>query len=315
MARSKQNRRLKVTNCVNCSCKKVDIKNNPCRELHEMNDSKIKLGSRALADAELCDYKKIFPKILYSLWCVLKNIISLLCWVLFRQDELDKKLKEMCQAIECINSHLAKETQAKNDSAFDNVGFSMTSQGDNELGGATYTKIDTFNDGRFVVRWNEVYGGTEVGKGQLAGRVNHTYTRNDDGSITANVIGLQLTNIQYNASVTGGSSSARFTVRDKNSKVLLDKTYNPYQSFSENLTKKVGYNIPAKLAPKGSSGKIKVLETLDQWETNPTEGVIHVEYTNDNDALIDYNCSFTCDFKDTDTIYSENKQFIEGKRK
>ena len=81
-----------MTNCVNCSCKKVDIKDNPCRELHEMNDSKIKLGSRALADAELCDYKKIFPKIVYSIWCVLKNIISLLCLVLFRLDERDYML-------------------------------------------------------------------------------------------------------------------------------------------------------------------------------------------------------------------------------
>lgn len=96
-----------ANNCVDCSCKQLKLDSELGKNLHEMNNSKIKGASMVIKDAEVCDYRKIFPRALYSIWCMFKNIIASVSWLLDRVKLLedrssrhDKALRQIIESLE-----------------------------------------------------------------------------------------------------------------------------------------------------------------------------------------------------------------------
>ena len=100
-----------MANCVDCSCEQVKVGYEACNPLHEMNDSKVKGASQVLADTELCDYPKVFPKALYSIWCVFKNIIAQICWIISELKRIWDEINKIWRAIDGINDRLKKLCQ------------------------------------------------------------------------------------------------------------------------------------------------------------------------------------------------------------
>ena len=100
-----------MANCVDCSCEQVKVGYEACNPLHEMNDSKVKGASQVLADTELCDYPKVFPKALYSIWCVFKNIIAQICWIISELKRIWDEINKIWQVIDGINDMLKKLCQ------------------------------------------------------------------------------------------------------------------------------------------------------------------------------------------------------------
>ena len=100
-----------MANCVDCSCEQVKVGYEACNPLHEMNDSKVKGASQVLADTELCDYPKVFPKALYSIWCVFKNIIAQICWIISELKRIWDEINKIWKAIDGINDMLKKLCQ------------------------------------------------------------------------------------------------------------------------------------------------------------------------------------------------------------
>lgn len=100
-----------MANCVDCSCEQVKVGYEACNPLHEMNDSKVKGASQVLADTELCDYPKVFPKALYSIWCVFKNIIAQICWIISELKRIWDEINKIWRAIDGINDMLKKLCQ------------------------------------------------------------------------------------------------------------------------------------------------------------------------------------------------------------
>ena len=100
-----------MANCVDCSCEQVKVGYDACTPLHEMNDSKVKGASQVLADTDLCDYPKVFPKALYSIWCVFKNIIAQICWIISELKRIWDEINKIWRAIDDINDMLKKLCQ------------------------------------------------------------------------------------------------------------------------------------------------------------------------------------------------------------
>lgn len=274
--------------CIDCSCKQVPLNSNTCNALHDLNDEKVLGASKVLADAELCDYTKIFPKILYSLWCMIKNIIATLCWLLTRVSELERKVINICKTLACVVEYVKKKADEEMIKAFKNVSFTMSSKGENN--GPAYTVVTTNNNGSFTVKWN-MFEGSEIGHGTLTGKVNHTYSVNTDGSIKASIMSVTLSSLVYNGSSNGTNTSARFVIYDRNGKAIIDKSYNPYKNFSDTLNKTITYNFNYSLAPNGgTSGDVLLLKTLDDWVMNDTTSSIYAKYTNNNEPVDLFNC-------------------------
>lgn len=281
--------------CIDCSCKQVPLNSNTCNALHDMNDEKVLGASKVLADAELCDYTKIFPKILYSLWCMVKNIIATLCWLLTRVSELERKVSELerkvlniCKTLACVVAYINKKANEEMMEAFGNVSFTMRSVGEKD--GPAYTVVTTNNNGSFTVKWN-MFEGTEIGHGTLTGKVNHTYSVNPDGSIKASIMSVTLSSLVYNGSSSGSNTSARFVIYDGNGKTIIDRHYNPYRNFSDSLNKTITYNFNYSLAPNGgTSGDVLLLKTFDDWIKNDTTSSIYAKYTNNNSPVDLFNC-------------------------
>lgn len=100
-----------MANCVDCSCEQVKVGYDACTPLHEINDSKVKGASQVLADTELCDYPKVFPKALYSIWCVFKNIIAQICWIISELKRIWDEINKIWRAIDDINGMQKKLCQ------------------------------------------------------------------------------------------------------------------------------------------------------------------------------------------------------------
>ena len=91
-----------MADCVDCSCEKVKVGYDACAPLQDMNDSKVKGASKVLSDTPLCDYPKVFPKSLYSIWCVFKNVIAQICWIISELKRIWDELNKIWRAIDEI---------------------------------------------------------------------------------------------------------------------------------------------------------------------------------------------------------------------
>lgn len=311
--------------CIDCSCKRVGLHDDTCKELHEMNDSKVKGSSKVLADAELCDYPKIFPKIIYSIWCMFKNIIATICWILARLKDLEDKFNSiidaynnMCRAMKCFMEWAKADSEKRQAEALRNVKVFVRHGGSTNGGGATYSKTTFSNDGTLTVQWNMVYASQEYGVGKASLKVNHVYTPNKDGSIDVSVLGFTIKSLDYTGygfpNVLG--DSGKFSIMDNSGKVVYSKTYNPSQSWSETPNTEIKLNYRKKLAPNGgSSGNMKIFSTLDEWSYNPTTANVELRYENGNQPVSDFPCDFDCKIiegVDKDKIAKDNEKLIHN---
>ena len=72
-----------------CSCENVGI--GDCTKLQELNDLQIRPKMRAILKAEWCNLPEAIRRGFYGVWCVLKNIINQLCYILNKLECLDRK--------------------------------------------------------------------------------------------------------------------------------------------------------------------------------------------------------------------------------
>lgn len=265
-----------------------------CENLHELNDSSVKGGSHALADAPMCDWPEIFPKILYSIWCLLKNIINTLCWLIGRIDELERRVNAICDTLKCVVEYLQRQNEAMIAEAFKNIHFKLTGTGTYIAADTTFTKIESSDDGNFSVNWNMVFDGVEEGVGKVKGKVNHSYSLNKDGSMQANIQSVTLYDATYTRTGTRvypAANRASFTMYDRRGSVMFTKDYHPLEEgWTVPLNKTLEYNISKRIEPNGSMSEL-ILKTLDDWDRSDTRGDLFATYTNDNKPVHEFECS------------------------
>lgn len=84
-----------VMECIDCSCEQLQTGWDACANLHDMNDTKLAGAARVIADTSFCDYPKVLPKILYGIWCLLRNTLAQMCWMLTQLEGVYKALEKL----------------------------------------------------------------------------------------------------------------------------------------------------------------------------------------------------------------------------
>lgn len=269
-----------------CSCEDVGI--GDCTKLQELNDLQIRPKMRAILKAEWCNLPEAIRRAFYGVWCVLKNIINQLCYIIDKLECLETKVNKMCEISKCLDQRISGLTDHIKGKMLENVSFSMRSSGSvvEHNGQQTYTKVSTQNDGSFSLTWNMIDEG-EIGKGTITGKVAHMYTMKDDGTIDAHISRVTFNSITYTA--TPGARSygvtARYTIVDTHGKEIFSRAYDPGQSFSDKPSD-LTVSKSVTLQPQGgNTGDILLFKTNDAWVDAPTNGEVRASYTNNNSPL------------------------------
>lgn len=277
-----------------CSCENVGI--GDCNKLQELNDLQIRPKMREILKAEWCNLPEAIRRAFYGVWCVLKNIINQLCYILAKVECLEKKVDNLCSVAKCQDERISGLIEHLKGKMLENVTFGMDANGSvgNDGNGETYTKVSTQPNGSFTLNWNMVLANTEVGRGTITGKVNHMYTLNDDGTIRAHIENVTFDGVSYSGN--GGSySNGKFTIT-AGGQTVWTKAYNPGSSWSDSIpTISVGKDVT--LQPQGgNTGQLIMFQTLDEWETTPTRGEVRASYVNNNSPLPkSEGCVIDCD--------------------
>lgn len=86
-----------VMDCIDCSCEQLTVGWNACAGLHEMNDTKLAGAARVITDTAFCDYPRVLPKVLHGIWCLMRNNLAQLCWMLAQLEKVYKALEKLLQ--------------------------------------------------------------------------------------------------------------------------------------------------------------------------------------------------------------------------
>lgn len=280
-----------------CSCENVGL--GDCVKLQELNDLQIRPKMRAILKAEWCNLPEAIRRAFYGVWCVLKNIINQLCYILSKLECLEAKVSNLCEVAKCQDERISGLIDHIKGKMLENVAFSMKSSGSNVdyNGQQTYTKISTQNDGSFTLTWNMV-DENEVGKGTITGKVAHMYTMKDDGTIDAHISRVTFNAITYTASPGARSygTTARYSIIDNNGKEIFGRDYDPGFSFSDKSPElSVGKSVT--LQPQGgNTGDVLLFRTVDYWVNASTNGEVRANYVNNNSPLPKaQGCVIECD--------------------
>lgn len=255
--------------CSNCHCKETDV----CQSNEELSSSihdKLSLLKDyvcVLGAATCQSIVRAVTKYAFFVWCFLRDLTNI---VMMHDKRLD-----------CLEERINKLTKFILDSTLNNVAFDLIAKGSQD--GPVATNVTTNKDGTFEITW-EMHDTVDfVGSGKVAGKVEHDFSVDEDGSINVNIKSIYIDNVTYTATKNNGSGNARFVVKDKDGNAVFDKSYNPYQSWSEQTQKTVTYNHIKNLAPSGAStGDYLVLKTEDTWIGSPTYGEVYINYVNNN---------------------------------
>lgn len=283
-----------LQHCGDCKCVETDI----CLPLKEREtEYKRKLQilkdySCVLGQTTCVNLPQRVGQYAYFVWCYLQDVMNSLI-------NLDKRVDNLCSVVKCQNNKLNSIYNYLIDQATDNVAFAMRSGGSIGAEGdaSTYTKITTTPQGGFTINWNMV-AGTEVGKGTITGKVNYSYSVNDDGSMQATLASFTLLRADY--VLSGGTAnhhSASFSIFDNDGTLVYRRNYDPTLAWSENINKTVPLNIIKKVpANGGTTGDIPILTTFDDWLGNDTRGRVSAIYTNNNKpiTLNNTSCNIKC---------------------
>lgn len=73
---------MTMTDCVDCSCEKLEVGYDACVKLQDMNDEKLLCAIKAVRDTRnITDLPMKMAQAIYSFWCLNKNIVAQLCWL------------------------------------------------------------------------------------------------------------------------------------------------------------------------------------------------------------------------------------------
>lgn len=291
-----------MANCVDCSCKQVQIDRDVCKNLHELNDSRIKGGTQALKDAELCDYPKIFPKFLYGVWCVNKNMIALMCYVMNlvnsmvdKINELVDKVNELCKALQCVAELAKAKAEAELIDKYKNVVVRVQGRGSND-GFGTSTRVDSSGDG-YTVTWT-MNDGAPCGTGTIKGKYLTSYEGVDkDGNIKANLIGFTIDSVSYRTTGKPVLETRPATIEmfAPNGSKIFSKEYSCYTNWdiTPNV-RRVSINQSYVLRPHQNTPEVLFFKTKDTWVLSSTEGEFHGHIENRNDKITVPGCDIHC---------------------
>lgn len=98
--------------CPNCKCKTRFYNRHECDKMkHDLADS-IKLAGDVIASGEDCKLKENTTHGIFRIWCVLDNIIKILCDIYNRMKCLQKKAQKVCEAQHCLQGRIADVNRA-----------------------------------------------------------------------------------------------------------------------------------------------------------------------------------------------------------
>ena len=301
--------------CGDCQCEKIDV----CLEVEQRQDvmeKKLKVlkdYACLLANTSCVGLPKRLAQYAYFLWCFLRDLLIMVV-------NLDKRVDNLCAVANCHEKKLNALVDFLIGKLSDNVEFKMDTGTtvENTPGGQTYNLVKTSSNGDFVIVWNEV-DSKEVGVGNVYGKVIHEYTPNKDGSIHAKISAIRIDRIKYVNKTTTTNHSAKFTIYDGGNTVIYEKSYDPGQSWNQDINRTIEYNKEFDLKPDGGSSEpLHMLSTLDEWVFAPTRSAIKAKYINHNPniGLPTDPCNVLCDACDwSDEKIAERKKKEEEEKK
>ena len=280
-----------------CNCEQAPI--GDCTKLQEINDLQIRPKMRAILKAEWCNLPEAIRRAFYGVWCVLKNIINQLCYILQKLDCLEARVDKLCSIAKCQDERISGLIEHIKGKMLENVSFGMRGSGssDGGTGGdATFTQVTTQNDGSFTLTWNMVFSGKEIGRGTINGKVSHMYTMNEYGTIKAHISKVDFHSVNYKSDGTPSKDGATISIKDTSGRTIWTKRYNPSTSWSDKPAS-LDINREATLQPQGgNTGEVLLFQTEDTWDSNPTRGDIKATYVNNNSPLPKVEgCVIDCD--------------------
>lgn len=285
-------------NCLNkhCECEHVEPSKDNCLKLLELNDLKIRPAMRKISTSEWCNLQEAIRQAFYGVWCVLKNIIGFLCYIIRKLECLENKVDALCAVAKCQNDSIMALVEKVKNEALKNITFSMRSRGssvDTEEE-PTYTDIQTSNDGSFTLKWNMVASGKEVGVGTLTGKIVQINTLNDDSSINSHISKIQFGGISYDGYGGSFGNTASFSIRTSGGATHYTKTYDPGTDWSESV-EDMSIEKDFKFLPKKST-VLDLFTTVDDWIKASTYGSVEAAYVNENDPKPQPKpCEIKCD--------------------
>lgn len=280
-----------------CSCENVGI--GDCTKLQELNDLQIRPKMRAILKAEWCNLPEAIRRGFYGVWCVLKNIINQLCYILTKLECLESKVDKLCSIAKCQDQRITGLVEHIKGKMLENVVFGMKGVGTsaNASGnGDTFTSVAVQQNGNFTIVWNMVYAGREVGRGTITGKVSHMYTMNEDGSVKAYVSRVDFDSVKYVGDGGSYGNNATFSIQDTSGRTVWTKSYQTGSSFTDKPGS-ISIGKETVLRPQGgSTGDILLFKTLDQWDFDPTSSDVRATYVNNNSPLPKVEgCVIDCD--------------------
>lgn len=274
-------------NCLNknCECEKVEPRPENCNKLLELNDLKIRPAMRKISTSEWCNLQEAVRQAFYGVWCVIKNIVGFLCYILRKLECLEAKVDKLCEVAQCQNETLKAIVGKSKEKMLENITFTMRSKGSSvEIHGATtYTDIQTFKDGSFIIKWNMVWQGSERGKGTINGRIVQINTLNDDGSINSHISKIVFSGIEYDGYGDTFPEQASFSIKLHNGTTHFTKTYDVGSDWSDSIAD-IDIEKDFKFLPKQAI-KIDLFTTADEWTDANTYGSIEASYLNNNEPV------------------------------
>ena len=285
-------------NCLNkhCECEHVEPSKDNCLKLLELNDLKIRPAMRKISTSEWCNLQEAIRQAFYGVWCVLKNIIGFLCYIIRKLECLENKVDALCAVAKCQNDSIMALVEKVKNEALKNITFSMRSRGSSaeDSGATTYTDIQTSNDGSFTLKWNMIASGGEAGVGTLTGKIIQINTLNDDSSINSHISKIQFGGISYDGNGGTFSQQATFSIINSSGGAHFSKTYDVGSDWSESVPD-LTIEKDFKFLPKQST-VLDLFTTSDEWVTAPTNGQIEAIYVNENDPKPQPKpCEIKCD--------------------
>lgn len=292
--------------CNDCECKEINVCDTTEHVHADLRDKLMVFKDYVctIALTPCSQLGKVMSKVVYYLWCMLKDLVNMVInnrkrtETLMDNDEyfcgrvgelegvvkyLEDSVKYLNDMVSCLDNRNSKIVDYLLDKIKENVTFNLLAKGSQS--GSVATTVETSKDGGFKISWTMADNSGAVGKGTVNGKVNHKYSVNKDGSIHVVVENVTITDVVYTA-YRGGSSSATFVIKDDDDNVVFSKAYNPYASWSDTADKVIAYNSVLDLKPKtGSNGNLRILSTEDRWIYSPTFGNITLQYTNNNERI------------------------------
>lgn len=92
--------------CPKCKCKIRFYKRHECDKMkHDLADS-IKLAGDVIANGDECKLKENTTHGIFRIWCVIKNIIEIICDIIKRMKCLQVRMRKLCEVQHCLESRL-----------------------------------------------------------------------------------------------------------------------------------------------------------------------------------------------------------------